>query len=37
MTSSSACAVSTFGFDEINDAVAAMESGRVIKPVILFD
>jgi aryl-alcohol dehydrogenase len=29
--------VSTFRFDEINDAVAAMETGQVIKPVILFD
>jgi aryl-alcohol dehydrogenase len=29
--------VSTFRFDEINDAVAAMEAGRVIKPVVLFD
>jgi aryl-alcohol dehydrogenase len=29
--------VSTFRFDEINGAVAAMESGQVIKPVILFD
>ena len=29
--------VSTFRFDEINDAVAAMETGQVIKPVVLFD
>jgi aryl-alcohol dehydrogenase len=29
--------VSTFPFDEINDAVAAMEAGQVIKPVVLFD
>jgi aryl-alcohol dehydrogenase len=29
--------VTTFRFAEINDAVAAMESGQVIKPVILFD
>ena len=29
--------VSTFGFAEINDAVAAMEAGQVIKPVVLFD
>jgi hypothetical protein len=29
--------VSTFRFDETNGAVGAMESGQVIKPVILFD
>lgn len=29
--------VSTFRFEEINDAVAAMEAGQVIKPVVLFD
>ena len=29
--------VSTFRFDEINDAVAAMERGQVLKPVVLFD
>ncbi len=29
--------VSTFCFDEINDAVAAMEAGDAIKPVVLFD
>jgi aryl-alcohol dehydrogenase len=29
--------VSTFRFDEINGAVAALEAGDVIKPVVLFD
>jgi aryl-alcohol dehydrogenase len=29
--------VSTFRFEKINDAVAAMEAGQVIKPVVLFD
>ncbi len=28
--------ISTFAFPEINDAVAAMDSGQVIKPVVLF-
>jgi aryl-alcohol dehydrogenase len=29
--------VTTFAFAELNDAVAAMESGQVVKPVVLFD
>ena len=29
--------ITTFPFDRINDAIAAAESGAVIKPVIVFD